>query len=132
MLKETRVTIDRNISQEDCNKVFVIKQLPATKMRNMMFAYQDIFKISNGEGGTNIAIDVEKKQNLYFDVLENIDFENEVNGKKTIIRLNRSNIDGYVSDMATLDYLVKEFWSFNVGDTSNLMEKSLNALTGIC
>lgn len=132
MLKEKKITIDRKVSENDCGKTFILHQLPATRMKNLLFDAQNIYRIVNGPGGSEISINSDKKEELYYSILDTMEYECDSGGKKTIMKLSRDTLDAYVSDVATMDHLVNSFWDFNTGGKADLLEKSLDALTGIC
>lgn len=128
MLEEKTIIINEDISKKDKNKVFVIRQIPATRLKKLLFSYQSIFNILNG----NITIDSSKKEELYFDIIEEIECKTKVEGKTVINKLTKNTVDAFIEDIKTMDYLVKEFWNLNVGESTNLIQESLENLTGIC
>lgn len=133
MLEDKEITIKKDISLKDEGKNFVIHQISATKLRKLLFKYQDVYKCSTlPDGGMNIQVDSKKKEELYFLMLENIDCKTKADGKPVINKLTENTVDAYIEDVKTMDYLINEFWKLNVGEDMNLIQKSIDNLMGVC
>ena len=135
MLEEKEITIDESISKKDSGKVFVVRQIPATKLKKLLFEYQNVFSYQNANQngtGMNITINAEKKESLYFTMLEEIYCKTIMDGHTVLNKLKKNTIDAFVEDIKTLDYLVNEFWVYNLGEDTNLIQKRLDNLLGIC
>lgn len=135
MLEEKEIIIDDSISKKDSGKVFIIHQIPATKLKKLLFEYQSVYSCKNVaeyNSGMNITVNSEKKEHLYFLMLEEIECKTNIDNHVTLNKLKRNVIDAFIEDVNTLDYLVNEFWVFNLGEDTNLIQKSLNNLVSIC
>lgn len=125
MLEEKEIEITKSISKKDAGKKFLLKQLPATKMKQLLLSQQKIFGL--GQNG-QIEINVDKKEEVFFSILENIDCKVVKDGVTTLNRLKKTEIDAFVEDFNTLDFLVDKFLEFNLGECTNLVQKSLDNL----
>lgn len=125
MLEEKEIEITKSISKKDAGKKFLLKQLPATKMKQLMLAQQKMFGL--GQNG-QIEINVDKKEEVFFSILENIDCKVVKDGVTTLNHLKKTEIDAFVEDFNTLDFLVDKFLEFNLGENTNLVQKSLDNL----
>lgn len=126
MLEEKLIVIDDSISKKDSGKKFKIYQLSALKIKKLGFAYQDVFNLGDLNKG-DINIDKDKMENLYFSVLSNVCYIAKDSG--TEVRLTEAMIEGIIEDIDTMDYLVNEFWKFNLGEDTSPTQKFLTSLT---
>lgn len=126
MLEEKLIVIDDSVSKKDSGKKFKIYQLSALKIKKLGFAYQDVFNLGDLSKG-DINIDKDKMENLYFSVLSNVHHIAKDSG--TEIKLTEAMIEGIIEDIDTMDYLVNEFWKFNLGEDMSPTQKFLTSLT---
>lgn len=127
MLEEKEIIIDEAISKKDKDRVFIVHQIPVTRMKKLEFIAQNIIKLKN----ETVTIDADKKEELYFAVLDEIECKTKVDNKTVITKLKRNVIDGFIEDVNTMDYLVSEFWRFNLGEGMNPIQKSMNNLVEV-
>lgn len=131
MLEEKDLVIKEEVSKRDKNKVFTIRQIPATKLRKLLFEYQEVFNCSTADNYMNISVNPDKKEELYFKMFSYIDCKTKVDGKTVINKLDENNIDAFIEDIATMDFLIKEFWRLNMGEDMSPIQRSLDNLTNI-
>lgn len=131
MLEEKDLVIKEEVSKRDKNKVFTIRQIPATKLRKLLFEYQEVFNCSTADNCMNITVNPDKKEELYFKMFNYIDCKTKVDGKTVINKLDENNIDAFIEDIDTMDFLIKEFWRLNMGEDMSPIQRSLDNLTNI-
>lgn len=129
MLEEKEIEISSKISKKDAGKKFIVRQIPATKMKKLLFECQDVYYYG-ADGG--ISINASKKEEVYYTILSEISCKVTKDGQNSINPLKKTAIDAFVEDANTLDYLVNQFVELNLGEGTSLMQKSLDNLTGIC
>lgn len=122
MLEEKEIEISSKISKKDAGKKFLLKQVPATRMKKLLFECQDIYRY---DGDGNVSVNTDKKEQMYFNILAEISYKFTKDGNNSLYPLKKNEIDAFIEDVNTLDYLVNEFVKLNLGEEKSLVTKSL-------
>lgn len=129
MLEEKEIEISVAVSKKDAGKKFIVRQIPATKMKKLLFECQNVYNYDSGGG---ISVNSEKKEDVYYSILNEINCKVVKDGQISIHPLKKTEADAFVEDANTLDFLVNKFVELNLGEGMSLMQKSLDNLMGVC